>query len=194
VLARAVMLVAIVVPIRARADCDAPALRAELARESARARTWNLVWGLSYAGVAVGSAALAIVPTMPTNTRDALLVTTGKATLGAVSRAVVPARIVVPDSSSCDELLAALRRAARIERTSFWMLNIGGLAVNLAGAAVIARVADWRLAATSLALGVPVGLLSTYTLPRRAWKHARALSAIAVPTRGGWQLAIGGAF
>jgi hypothetical protein len=53
--------------------------------------------------------------------------------------------------------------------------------VNLSGSLVLGFAYDaWGAAISSFAVGYPVGLLSTYTMPRGAWDEQRRRSGLTV--------------
>jgi hypothetical protein len=124
-----------------------------------------------------------------------------KSTLAALGFWVSPLRIGVPPSTgdACTDraaLRAAAERAADDERRAFWASHIGGLIVNAAGAIVLAETASWKTGLLSFASGYPVGLLSTYTMPRASWARVREPAWTASVVAGGQQyaLVVAGAF
>ena len=167
----------------AAADCEAT--RAQLAHDVAQAKTWNLAWGLSFTGVSILQAAVAISP-VSDRQRDAMWVGAAKSTIGALNHAILPLRIGTP--TSCADAVALLAKAARDERRLFFLNHAGALALNLAGALVLAHLDSWRDGLISLAVGYPVGLLHAYTLPRGSWH------ALVVPAAGGGTIMVTGSF
>ncbi|MCW5809030.1 MAG: hypothetical protein KIT31_42145 [Deltaproteobacteria bacterium] len=167
-------------------DCDgeADALHGLLAGEARRASRWNVAWGVFYGAAVAGQLALALTETKPFATFDRdyeemMYVGAAKATVGVISKLVVPLRVSVParTADACVDLIAlrrAVERNARRERQSFYLNHFGGLAVNLAGVAVLAARRGVGIAAQSFAIGFPVGIAATYSQPRRAWKAWRA--------------------
>ena len=67
--------------------------------------------------------------------------------------------------------------------------------LNGAGFLILWRLESLDRGLVSLATGVPVGLLATYTMPRASWHLWRDSSwTIAyVPRRDGWLVTLGGA-
>lgn len=188
---------------RAQPACDAreaEELRAHLAHEARRAAQWNLVWRVGFTAAAAGSFAVAIVDPVP-EYRDSTYVSGGKAAIGALARWVMPLRVEVPEPGldTCADLVAlrkAVAQAAKRERDLFYMGHVGGLLVNLGGAAIIWQRAGFGQAALSVAIGYPIGLLSNYTMPRRSWQlvRDRSWTAGVVPAPGGgWLVTVGGA-
>jgi hypothetical protein len=199
---RAGLLAAICVARTASAapcEADSASIRAHLTDEAQRAHRWNLVWGLGFGAAAVGQLALGIDPThsLDRDLEQAAYVGAAKATVGALGHVVTPLVVEVPPPvpDACADLAAlraaAIRTAAR-ERTTFWLNQIGALAVNATGAVVLGERTTWANAGESFALGYAVGLISTYTMPRGSW-HAADAPPIAVGFTGGvvW---IAGAF
>ena len=71
--------------------------------------------------------------------------------------------------------------------------------MNLVGVLALGLWADsWKQAAMSFAIGAPIGLLSTYTMPRGAWRTVRtprfAVAAAPMPLPGGGGLVLAGTF
>ena len=178
---------------------EAEELRTHLAHASRRASKWNLAWQVTFTAASVGSFAVAIADPLPKYT-DGLYVSGGKAAIGALARFVLPLRIEVPEpnADTCADLVAlrkAVTQAAKRERGLFYTGHIGGLLVNLGGAAIIWYRSGLGQAAISVAVGYPVGLLSNYTMPRGSWQlfRDRQWSAGVVPQQGGgWLVTLGG--
>ena len=193
------LLVALLIGRSAVADpaadaCDPAALRAHLARESARAARWNLGWRLFYSAVTIGQAAIAITPIVDRDSRRASAVGAAESALGAGSHWLAPLHVEPPVSDSCSALRDAIERAGRNERKTFWLLHVGILAVNATGAVVLGELTTWQRGALSFVLGYSIGLVEAYTLPRGSWHEARAWTAAAIPRDGGWTVAVGRAF
>jgi hypothetical protein len=84
------------------------------------------------------------------------------------------------------------------------MGHLGGILVNLGGAAYVYYYDGLGKAALSIAIGYPVGVLSNYTMPRGTWKLYREREASwqvtsvgILPRRAedgsrGWVLGVGG--
>jgi hypothetical protein len=188
-------------PAKAGPCGDASALRAELEHESERAGQWNLAWRIGFTGTAVGQLALAASGTLGHDDAQAAWVGGVKSSLGALTQWFSPLRIDVPAATgdACAEsaaLRAAAERAARDERRTFWLSHLGGLAVNIGGALVLAERASWKTGLLSFAIGYPVGLLSTYTMPRASWHRVRepAWTANIVASQAQCALVVGGSF
>ena len=124
-----------------------------------------------------------------------------KSTLAALGYWLSPLRIAVPAAAgdACFDraaLRAAAARAADDERDAFWTAHIGGLIVNATGAIILSQTASWRTGLLSFATGYPVGLLSTYTMPRASGGRVRepALTATAMADGRRYGLVVAGAF
>lgn len=180
---------------------DAAALRAELERESRNVNRWVLAWRIVYTTAAVGELAVAASGAANREDTQGLWVGGAKASLAALGFWFAPLRVRVPPPSgdACTDL-SMLRnmseRAASDERAAFWAAHVSGLIVNGIGIAILSQTASWRTALTSFATGYPVGLLSTYTMPRASWGRVREQSWTAGVTaaRGRWGLVVAGSF
>lgn len=189
--------------VAAAAPCeaDAAALRAELDRESRRVDRWVLAWRIVYTAATVGElAAAASGEASPDNTQG-FWVGGAKSSLAALGFWFSPLRIHVPPPSgdACTDLSMLRNTAERIasdERAAFWTAHVGGLILNIGGALLLSETASWRVGVTSFATGYPVGLLSTYTMPRTSWGRVRERNwAAGVSTgRGRWSLVVAGVF
>lgn len=165
----------------AAADCatEADRLRAHLESAAPRVRRWNTGWAIAFGAVAAGQFALAATHTNPLGPfdedyKETLYVGAGKATLGMLSRIVTPVRVSIPPPvpDRCADLVAlrgAVKKLAATERNAFWLTHLGGLAVNLTGAAILWHRRSFTVGAVSFLISFPVGSLSAYTLPRRTW-------------------------
>jgi hypothetical protein len=189
-------------PASACDPTEAAALRAHLASEADSANTWNWAWRIVFTGAAVGTLAVGLADPFP-SLRHGFYGSAGKATIGATARWFLPLRIHVPDANAdaCEDVKALrreLERVARKERNLFWMGHIGGILVNLGGAAYVWYEDDLGKALLSIAVGYPVGVLSNYTMPRGTWKKWRQThvtwTAGVVPSRDGWMLSAAGTF
>lgn len=190
--------------------CDAAevdGLRAHLAGEADAADTWNVAWRIAFTGAAVGTLAVGLWDPLPEyELRHGLYASSAKSAVGALARWVFPLTIRVPEATgdACVDLARLreeVRRVARKERNLFWMGHLGSIAVNLAGAGYVSYRDGTGKAVLSIAVGYPVGLLSTYTMPRGTWKLARAKERAWAVTgvtasrhEDGWTLAVGGWF
>jgi hypothetical protein len=165
------------------------AARRALDREADSARTWNLGWGIAYtvfAGAQVGLAVAEFAPGRTFNDAAAAALYTGagKATIGALSRLVVPLRLprVRASGDACTDA-AAIDRArlvvARKERNTFWLTLGGGLAMHaVVGTYLVVGEDSWRDALTSFGLGAVVSVASLYTLPKHSWRHRGSLVVV----------------
>lgn len=180
----------------ADAGARAAALRKRLDRERESAARWRLGWGIGFGIASIGQGALVIAEVSPLGDYDeaaeaSLLAGTGKAIIGLGARVITPIKVPHPKvtGDACTDLAnaeAALALAAKSEKQSFWLNHIGGLALQLGATLYIGLAADdaWDEAAISFAVGYAVGVTSTYTQPRSAWReHRRA------PADRKWQLA-----
>jgi hypothetical protein len=178
-------------------DDEAAELHAHLERAHRNARRWDTAWAIGLAGAASVQLALAFTETSPLGEYDqdfeeTLYVGATKATLGVGLHLILPLKIRVPDGTTCAELpalRAALAEAGRHERNAFFLNHLGGFAVNLTGAAILASRRSLATGAVSFALGFPVGLAATYTMPRASWhrwREQRATWTVGVSSRGAW--------
>jgi hypothetical protein len=199
-----ILLVALALPLRAAGEplCSDPAaLRADLEREATRADRWVLAWRIVYTALAAGELGGAVSGAGDRDTTRSLWVGGAKSTLGALGFWLSPLRIKVPPPTgdACYDRAAlreAAERAAADERDAFWTAHIGGLIVNTAGAIILGEITSWRQGLVSFATGYPVGLLSTYTMPRASWARVRepAWTASVVVTGRQYGLVVAGAF
>lgn len=186
-------------------DCDpaeAVELRALLESQESKADKWNLAWRITFTGAAVGTFAVAMFDPFP-SLRDGLFVSSGKATLASLNRWFFPLSVDVPaaNADACADvkaLRAEVARVGRKERQYFWTGHIGGIAVNLTGAAIIWYRQSLGQGLLSIAIGYPIGLVQTYTMTRGAWHRWRGASptwsAAILPSEDGWQAVLGGTF
>ena len=207
-----IVVLLLAVPARAHAqDCAASAdrLRAHLEQADVGVSRWQLAWTIAFGAAAATSAGLALAEYKPFGTfdedyRDTLWVSSAKATVGFLSRIVMPLRVSIPDKTSDDRCseLAALRESVatlgRKERDSFWLTHIGGTALNLAGGLLLWHRRSLGVGAVSFAVSYPVGITSAYTLPRgtwHLWREERATWTVGVvPTDEATLLVVGGTF
>jgi hypothetical protein len=183
-------------PAQAAPDCagEADRLRAHLEQARDSAFRWNTTWAILFGTAAVGQVVLAVTETKPFGTfdeatRDTYYVGAGKATLALATRIVTPLRVSVPARSDdrCAELVAlrtSVTAIAKKERQSFWLGHVGGLVLNLAASGFLWHRHSFSDGALSFAMSFPVGLASTYTMPRKSWKLWRA-------ERASWSVAVG---
>lgn len=180
---------------------DASALRADLQQEAIHADRWNLAWRIGFTASAVGQFAAAASGAFGRDRAAVLWVGGVKSSLGAIVRWILPLQIDVPAATSdaCGDrtaLRAVAERVAGDERRVFWLSHLGGLAVNLGGTLLIAQRVSWQAGLLSFAVSYPVGLLSTYTMPRASWARIReptwGANIVAGPDR--WSLVVGGSF
>jgi hypothetical protein len=173
---------------------EAEELRAHLEHEQHRASVWNWSWRIAFTASAVGSFAVGYANPFP-SLQDGLYVSAGKAGIAAAARWILPLRVDVPDANAdtCADISAlhkALERAAKRERSNFWLNHIGGILVNGAGAVIIAERGSLGQGLLSVAIGYPIGLLSNYTAPRDSWHRwrERTWTVAAVPRDDGFMV------
>jgi hypothetical protein len=199
----AFLLGVLVLPLRAAGEpcSDAGALRAELERESARVDRWVLAWRIVYTASAAAELGIAASGVASHDNTVSAWVGGGKSTLAALGFWVTPLRIKLPPATgdACYDRAAlreAAARAADDERDAFWTAHIGGLIVNAGATLLLAELTSWKTGLLSFATGYPVGLLSTYTMPRASWARVRepvwTASVVADGRRYG--LVVAGAF
>lgn len=176
-------------PAHAAPDCtaDADRLRAHLEQAERNTFLWNTTWAVLFGSAAVGQIVLAVTETKPFGTfdaaaRDTYYVGATKATLALATRVLTPLRVSVParNEDRCVELVtlrATVTTLANKERRGFWLGHIGGLALNLAATGFLWHRHSFTDGAISFAMSFPVGLASTYTMPRASWKLWRAEKA-----------------
>ncbi len=199
----AILLGALVLPHRAAGEpcSDAGALRAELEHESARVDRWVLAWRIVYSAAALGELGIAASGVASHDNTLSSWVGGGKSTLAALGFWVTPLRIKLPPATgdACYDRAAlreAAARAADDERDAFWTAHIGGLIVNAGATLLLAEITSWKTGLLSFATGYPVGLLSTYTMPRASWGRVRepAWTASVVADGRRYGLVVAGAF
>lgn len=168
---------------------DNTQLRRFLDDQASRTRTWNLAWGTVFTVAAVGEYSMLAAGWSPLgewndDVRAGTLAGGIKASVGVVSKVFLPLRAVRPAAETGDPCVdlavaeTALALAAKRQKRAFYMNHFGGLAVNLAGVLALGLWADsWKQGAISFAIGAPIGIFSTYTMPRGAWKTARRRAA-----------------
>lgn len=194
-----------------RCALEDASLRGYLGDQAARIRRWKIAWGVAFAAGATFEYSLVAAQWNPfgewdDDARAGALAGAIKASVGVVSKLVLPLkteRAAAPTGDPCVDLAnaeTALRRMAKRQRRSFYLNHLGGLAVNLTGVLVLGLVADtWKQALMSFVIGAPIGLVSTYTMPRGAWKTVRtprftmAAAPMVVPGGGGG-LVLAGSF
>jgi hypothetical protein len=169
----------LVVRSASAAPCD---LTTERHDEAAHFERWRIGWTVAYGALTAGQAGLALARWNPLGTydrqfRDTLVVGAVESGLGTLAMVLAPR---IADDTPC-------AKAGALERTLFWSSHAGNLVVNAAGSLILAHETTWSAGVVSFALGYPIGLLSTYTMPRGAW-HAMRI----VPTGTG--LALAGTF
>lgn len=154
-------------PAAAACPTESADTEALLTREAKRAKRWDLGWAgfFGVAALAQGGMGLAEwVPFRPFDdaARAGVWVGAGKAAIASVSHLVL--RLKIP---RCN-----LAEARKHERTTFFLNHAGSLVLNVGGLLLLGLQYDtWKEGWMSIALGYPIGLLSIYTQPRRAW-HA----------------------
>jgi len=182
--------------------CDPAPLRARLEKEQSRATIWRWGWAAGFGASAAGQLALSYVVDDP-DQQLGLRASAAKATVGFLARVVIPLRVVVPIkyNDPCEELKSlrlAIEKAGKKERNSFWLNHVGGLAVNGAAAVYLVYAASSsKTALLSMVIGSPVGWISTYTMPRWAWREWRDFDATVTVTprpEGGAMIGVMGSF
>ena len=169
---RSLAVLLVMMRLASASPCDLP-------DEAAHFQRWRLGWTVTYGALTVGQASLALARWNPLGTydtrfRDTLVVGAVESGLGTIAMVLTPR---ITGETACD-------KAGAIERTLFWGGHAGNLVVNLTGSLILAHETTWSAGVVSFALGYPIGLLNTYTMPRGAW-HAMRL----VPTGNGVALA-----
>ena len=163
-----------------------------------QAATWNLAWTATFVVAAMGSAgyaALAPGDWLGSDSRTALYLTAGKATVGAIAKRVDPLHIDVerlchdPQPASARARHALLVEAARHESHALILNIFGGLALNTAGLLYLGYGRDaWQTAWISFGVGTTVSVASTLTAPVQSWLLRRRLDRsrriVAVPMMG----------
>jgi len=163
-----------------------------------QAATWNLAWTATFVVAAMGSAgyaALAPGDWLGSDSRAALYVTAGKATVGAIAKRIDPLQIDVerlchdPHPASARARHALLVEAARHESHALILNIFGGLALNTAGLLYLGYGRDaWQTAWISFGVGTTVSVASTLTAPVQSWLLRRRLDRsrriVAVPMMG----------
>jgi hypothetical protein len=194
-------------PAQAACERDADRLRAHLEEADRHTSRWNLAWTIVFGTAVAGQMTLALTEWNPLGPfdkkyEDTLYVGASKASLGFLSRVIMPLHVDVPprDEDRCVEL-AALRKAttklAKKERQTFFMTHIGGMVLNLTGVAVLWARNDFKTGAISFAIAYPVGITSAYTLPRASWRLWRSEAAnwnVTPTPEGGAALTYGGSW
>ena len=179
--------IAILVATASRADAacadEAEELRGFLARELSHADTWDLAWGLAFGVVSTVQTAAAVTKFKPggelSDDEEATLYVGGaKAFIGFAAHTVTNIRGSLParHPDPCVDLAhlrKALAKLGKAERQTFWMTHLGGWAVNLTGAAILWHERSFKVGLVSILVSLPIGPLSAYTMPRKAWKRWR---------------------
>lgn len=165
----------------ARAVERADHLRANLANEAERMRSWKVTWTVVFGAGVIGQVAIAELVEGPDSesSRDRRTFDVGavKAGLGAVTTPFLAPKIEVPEpilgESACDDLKrlqAALTIAARKQAKGVaWYQYLPGAAVNVAGILYLGLAHDlWVESLLGAAFGTAVGSIKVLTQPRRA--------------------------
>jgi len=185
----------------AHADCDPAPLRAQLDAEVRRMDHWRYGWGIAYGAATVVQLAPVVAKYNPFGAydrdfRDANLVGAAQSTIASIASFLAPGiEVPAPQLDACadlDALHAARVKAGASERQVFWGGHLGNLVLNLGGSAVLVERTGWSSALVAFAIGYPIGLLNTYTMPRDSWD---AIQIVATPVAdGGLALRIAGQF
>ncbi|HEY5938677.1 MAG TPA: hypothetical protein VIU61_28695 [Kofleriaceae bacterium] len=195
----------------ARADCatEATELRTRMLRERSSAYTWNSAWIIAYGSVALLQFSFVAAQAKPFSTydqeyEDSSIVGGTKAALGFLLRTLRPLELYVPEAhpEPCVDvkaLRAAVEKAGRRERATFYLTLFGGTAVNLIGGAILWSRHDFGAGALSFATGAPAGPLSGWSQPRWAWRtwsdnRTAWATALAPNTDGGWTFWVAAGF
>jgi hypothetical protein len=163
----------------AHAECEK--LRSHLDREARRARRWDLAWALTFGTFAVaqgGMLAAEWVPGQEWNDDAAAGLKVGivKSSIASLSHIVLRLKVERPSADDCASLARAVRETARHEKQAFYLNHVGSLLLNVGGLLWLGLVEDaWPEGWKSIALGYPIGLISTYTQPRASWHFAARL-------------------
>ncbi len=152
---------------------------------------WRYGWSIAYGAATILQLAPVVARSNPFGTydrdfRDANLVGAAQAAVASIGSLLAPAiEVPAPRSDACADLVAL--RAARVEaghaeRLTFIESHVGNLVLNVAGSAVLVERTGWSAALLAFAIGYPIGLLETYTMPRDSW---HAVSIVGTPMAGG---------
>src|SRR5262249_28049467 len=129
--------------------------------------------------------AVAVTPSLSSDTREISGIGAIESALGAVGQWVMPLRIDVPalTGDACADataLRSAAQRAAHEQRMTFWLGHVGSLVVHTVGSIIIAERTGWQNGAISFGIGYPIGLLHIYTMPRGSWHAVVTPSGVAI--------------
>jgi hypothetical protein len=176
------------VSVTARAEpcaIEAQYLHNVLVRDRHDADIWNLEWRIGLTVATVGNTAVALTPSVSSDTRTASAIGAVQSALGALGQWVMPLRIDVPELSGdpCADaktLRLAAQRAAQQQRTTFWLGHAGSIVVNAVGSIILAERTSWENGAIAFGIGYPIGLLHIYSMPRGSWHALVTPSGIAI--------------
>jgi hypothetical protein len=163
----------------AHAECEQ--LRAHLDREARRARRWDLAWALTFGTFAVAQGGMLAAEWVPgeewsDDAEAGLQVGIVKSSIASLSHIVLRLKVERPSGDDCASLARAVRETARHEKQAFWLNHAGSLLLNVGGLLYLGLVEDaWGEGWKGVALGYPIGLISTYTQPRASWHFAARL-------------------
>jgi len=191
-------IVAVLAATTSRADAacaeQAAELRAFLDKEVAHADTWDLAWGIAFGTVSTLQTAAAVTKFKPggalsDDEEATLYVGAAKSFIGFAAHVVTNIRGPLParHADPCVDLAQlrkALAKLGKAERQTFWMTHLGGWAVNLAGGAILWHERSFKVGLISILVSLPIGPLSAYTMPRKAWKRWRS-------ERASWTVNVG---
>jgi hypothetical protein len=175
----------------AHAECDPAPLRAQLADEASRMDHWRYGWSIANGAATILQLAPVVARSNPFGTydrdfRDANLVGAAQSAVAAIGSLLAPGiDVPAPQADACADLVAlrAARAAAgHAERVTFIASHAQNLVLNVAGSAVLLERTGWSAALIAFAIGYPIGLLETYTMPRESW---HAISIVGTPVAGG---------
>lgn len=165
-------------PCDADAAARADAIRAHLDREADRGHLWDLAWGTGFGVAAVAYGTMAATRwefglDVDDKVRDGMIIDGSKSAIAALSHLVLSfdvERAPAATGDACADLEAAQRalHATASHETQALVLNIiGDLALNGAGFLILGlHDHAWGEAGLSAGLGIPVGLVHLYTMPR----------------------------
>jgi len=155
---------------------EARAIDDALIEDARRAPKWTWWWSIGYVLAGTGAALIAVdAPDdwLGDDTRAGLYVTAAKAYVGGLARVVAPLRVPVPRTCG-DDRRALIETAGRKERNTAILSVVGGVVLNTGGLLYLGLARDnWRTGALSFATGTVVGLVTLWTIPRRAWRLRR---------------------
>jgi hypothetical protein len=187
-------------PAAAGCDSEARSLRLHLQDADERASLWNNAWRITFAAAAAGQFVIgATRDSEDRDMRDFFYVGGVKASLATLSRLLMPVTVEIPPAAAdaCGDVRALrleVENTGRSERQIFWVSHASAILFNTVGAIWLGEKHSWSLGLRSVAVSYPVGLLSTYTMPRASWHLWRDHRATWTVTAGddGFLIGFGG--